>query len=323
MACAAIWEKKTYAYLLMLGYHRDFNGEDAGKLETLGRVVAFAIGYRIQSWNEGKSETEHAFLELLAGKRIAPESIERYLGRDHVSEPAAHIYIMVAEPELRYDAASSLPPYEVRALGYEMPHEVVVEYKNQAVVLLRNVDDAPGMISQLERVMGHRSLRCGISVPFDDWNAVCEHYGEAVRALALGVRLFPESGRCIPYQSVSFYDFLESTASDDVTRYCDPEVEALIEFDQQNRTMYFQTFAVYLLLCGDMRRVSAELCIHRSTLQYRMGKVKEHLFSDIQDAHFANRAMNTVLIRYFLDPAGFCGEFGIPRHLLDSVSSRV
>ena len=53
-----------------------------------------------------------------------------------------------------------------------------------------------------------------------------------------------------------------------------PELTALMDYDRENGTQYFETFREYLLQERDIPRTSKALIIHRTTLLYRLQKIR-------------------------------------------------
>ena len=53
-----------------------------------------------------------------------------------------------------------------------------------------------------------------------------------------------------------------------------PELTALMDYDRENGTQYYETFREYLLQERDIPRTSKALIIHRTTLLYRLQKIQ-------------------------------------------------
>lgn len=57
--------------------------------------------------------------------------------------------------------------------------------------------------------------------------------------------------------------------------YLHPVIELITEYDRQNGTNYFDTFACYVFNNGNMTKTSAQLFMHRNSLLYRINKIEE------------------------------------------------
>ena len=62
-----------------------------------------------------------------------------------------------------------------------------------------------------------------------------------------------------------------------------PELEILRKHDRDNGTQYFETFREYLLQERDIPRTAKALIIHRTTLLYRLNKIRALISSNLDD----------------------------------------
>ena len=62
-----------------------------------------------------------------------------------------------------------------------------------------------------------------------------------------------------------------------------PELTALMDHDKDNDTPYFETLREYLLRERDIPRTAEALIIHRTTLLYRLKKIRGILHTDLED----------------------------------------
>lgn len=62
-----------------------------------------------------------------------------------------------------------------------------------------------------------------------------------------------------------------------------PDLRRLMEWDEKNGTAYFATLREYLLQERDIPRTSEKLIIHRTTLLYRLKKIRSLIFANLDD----------------------------------------
>lgn len=62
-----------------------------------------------------------------------------------------------------------------------------------------------------------------------------------------------------------------------------PDLQRLMEFDREKGTAYFETLREYLLQERDIPRTSEKLIIHRTTLLYRLKKIRSLICADLDD----------------------------------------
>lgn len=111
---------------------------------------------------------------------------------------------------------------------------------------------------------------------------VASNVSEALRGLKLAARtceitrqIKPEERVCY-YKSVCFYNLLLSCGDRDILR-CNlhPGLKLLKEFDMKNEGDLFETLHRFLENDCSVAKTAQELFIHRNTLNYRLGKIKE------------------------------------------------
>ena len=118
-------------------------------------------------------------------------------------------------------------------------------------------------------------LYCGISNPFSGiWNLAD---GFVQTEIALNYISENGSMRWI----MTFEDCAVPYLEEEVTRHMKPELVAapdllrLREYDRKNGTEYYETLRVYLLHERNIPETSDALIIHRTTLSYRLKKMRE------------------------------------------------
>lgn len=71
-----------------------------------------------------------------------------------------------------------------------------------------------------------------------------------------------------------------------------PELIQVHEYDLKNGTVYGKTLKSYITSFKDKDKTAEELCIHRNTLHYRLGRIKELFGIDVEDNDRALELMN-------------------------------
>lgn len=70
-------------------------------------------------------------------------------------------------------------------------------------------------------------------------------------------------------------------------------LEKLLKYSEENNINLFQTLRVYLEQNGSIKKTADKLFIHRSTLLYRLDKIKEILELDLEDSDMRFNLMMT------------------------------
>lgn len=216
--------------------------------------------------------------------------------------------------ELLAGADESTVKASAHALGYdpERPHRVVIatgrprdgldERFFQAVVReVRRIDIATLMVGRANYVViiAYREtdwmkLRTHIASQLPDSAcqlAVGSRYPDAWHVAASYreaqfVANLPSSAAApvLLFDSLGIYRMLSSvTDPAGIEAFMNDQLGALLEYDSRHHSGLLITLAQYFDSGGNIDRAAAELSIHRSTLKYRLKRIRELLGQDLND----------------------------------------
>ena len=119
-------------------------------------------------------------------------------------------------------------------------------------------------------------LKAGISNFFRSLNEAPRFYRQALQAVHLGIHMNDPSPVCY-YRDYYVYEMLQVfEKSDKEIRYLiHPGLMQLYIYDQEKETDFINTLREYLICPGQPSVIAKNLHIHKNTLLYRMGKIKE------------------------------------------------
>lgn len=145
-------------------------------------------------------------------------------------------------------------------------------------ILLSNVEE--GFFKQSRFSETIKSLKandavCGISRIFNNLFPLQDYKWQAEMALKIGNKLHPQ--RTIYHYDTYVLEIMAYTAIKNISpaNYIHPAIFKLAEYDSQHNTSYLDTLEVYASNLFDNAATIENLCIHRNTLLYRLGKIKE------------------------------------------------
>lgn len=141
------------------------------------------------------------------------------------------------------------------------------------------------MLLRLRREALHNDLLIGISNEFKNLTEVKQFYRQADAAIQMGHRYIPDTTDKSPlylYQDYSYVDLINTASHGaELKRFCHPYLELLMEYDRENHTNLLETLYQFLRSSQNLREASEVLFIHKNTLSYRIGKIKEILGDDL------------------------------------------
>ncbi|MET8076349.1 helix-turn-helix domain-containing protein [Streptomyces sp. NPDC005303] len=154
--------------------------------------------------------------------------------------------------------------------------------RSDHVVLI--ADDRPharALYEALARETGTRSGTIGVSAPCDSLNEIPHHYQEARRALDVR-RHSRESYGTTFFDELGLYRIL-GPGSDhrELETFVHEWLGQLIDYDSRHRTAMVETLSRYFDCGGNYDETAESLAIHRSTLRYRLQRIRDISGNDL------------------------------------------
>jgi DNA-binding PucR family transcriptional regulator len=146
----------------------------------------------------------------------------------------------------------------------------------------------------ITRHLGSPAVALGIGLGCEGPADFPRSWEQAQRALAIRCRSRAPEG-ITAYEDLGLYRVLNA-GDPEVEAFVDEWLGALLAYDEQHRTDLVSTLAAYLDCGGSYDETAAALAVHRSTLRYRLQRIREVSGHDLADAeqrlnlHVATRA---------------------------------
>lgn len=126
-------------------------------------------------------------------------------------------------------------------------------------------------------------MRAGVSNILCDIKNLVNIYKQANIALKTGMRLWSHFW-IYRFSRVAPYYVLEQSISElSVEAVCAPKIMELLRYDAIHKTEYYHTVKAYLECNLNLARTSEVLFIHRTTLLYRLERIKQIFDIDFKD----------------------------------------
>ena len=161
------------------------------------------------------------------------------------------------------------------------------EYEG-AIVSVVNLSDYGGSPDEFmsKNIVTFRDgyFRIGFSNTFKSISELKQHFFQAKTALTFGIGRSPS----IWYHKFSgcALQYMRSKLTEDIDgRYlAAPEVTVLMDYDRDNGTELLRTLTLYVKNRQNALKTAADLFIHRSTMLYRLERIKELTGLDFRDS---------------------------------------
>ena len=151
-------------------------------------------------------------------------------------------------------------------------NEVSEEEKNEIV---------SGFLMRASRRMPDKAIYCGEGSVVWDISNVSTSYRRAAYATRVAIRQGKPFAR---FDDLGMERILYSVEDEALLLEMGKnKLEPLMEYDKKHNADFLQTLTCYLKNNGSVKAVADELFIHKNTIVYRMGKIKELLGCDLED----------------------------------------
>lgn len=139
----------------------------------------------------------------------------------------------------------------------------------------------------------------GVSVPFYSLMNVQEGFQQAHAAVTLGKEISPGKNLYYYKDFVLMHLLDKCGENTDIERFVLPQVSKLFDYDRVHKTQY--AYTLYILLLSGNKQIAAAnmLNIHRTTLQYRLDKIKNLINIDYYELYWASRLFLSYTILIF------------------------
>jgi len=158
---------------------------------------------------------------------------------------------------------------------------------NQEQCVILNLSRTQLTVSQVHYLLAplcrDYCLYAGISSPVSGIRDLCAAYYQA--GIAVDQAFLLRNEKWIQVFSDCVLDHVSRNLPSPLTpsHLVSPELISLMEHDREKGTAYFETLREFLLLERDIPKTSEALIIHRSTLLYRLKKIRSLIHTDLED----------------------------------------
>lgn len=290
------------AYLVVYANQRPFTHYHPELITRLAHFTAMELQKEREFSSDRASTYEALMLDLLE-RRITDQLviIRRLRLLDQKLEPLLHV---IAIRRMSAKRQAALSPIERSRICDFFPGCLAVAYQGDLVLLVSSEDGSIPMRDDsetLEKDLRTSGLSVGISNVFRDIGDMARYYRQSIKALEFGWNISSRGG-LFHYSDYAMYHALElCTKHVDLRDLCHPGLLRLQESHDPGDRDLFQTLYLYLLYMKDVNRVSQGLNIHRSTLFYRLNKIKAIIGTDLDDGDVISHLMFSFKLIEYMD----------------------
>lgn len=285
-----LWDGSRYCGRLLINeLQTTLKPSDALMASYLAQFVLMILRRDARESRHSYRNFEETFVDLVNRQDVSPTDLNVVLGILGWREDDRYICIRVRnqDPSLNIKTISVLRS----AVSDQLTGHTSFFFENDLFLLI-NLRMYPSGIGELRAIMSQHVrdsyLYCGFSNPFRG----IRNLADAVAQTEIALRFVSASGETS--WIMEFSDCVLPHLQKEIKRTMKPELVAapdllrLLEFDRENGTEYYQTLRAYLRHERSIPETSEALIIHRTTLSYRLKKLKDlmNVNLDNEDVRF-------------------------------------
>ncbi|MFI5972644.1 PucR family transcriptional regulator [Streptomyces sp. NPDC051452] len=162
-------------------------------------------------------------------------------------------------------------------------HSLLTRRSDHVVLVVSDRPHARALYETLARETGTRSGTIGVSSSCDSLGDIPHHYQEARRALEVRRHSRERYGTTF-FEQLGLYRILgPGNNFREIETFVHEWLGQLIEYDSRHHTSMVETLSRYFDCGGNYDETAESLAIHRSTLRYRLQRIRDISGNDLAD----------------------------------------
>lgn len=179
----------------------------------------------------------------------------------------------------------------------------VVKYKNSIVIVINydKEEDYERERKSINKILKQNDIKGGISRMFKSLKESINYYKQAYVACEIGEIINEKSKYMYDYEDIAvFHMFLKLQNIVDLSGFCHPAYDKLIEYDELNSTDYCNTLYEYIIFSNSVSNSAEKLFIHRNTMAYRISKISQITGLDLNNGENIFRIYLSIKIKKWI-----------------------
>ncbi|MBR1829847.1 MAG: helix-turn-helix domain-containing protein [Atopobiaceae bacterium] len=281
MTLAVMVRGVCLAHVMMMEHQHPFTELDR---EAFVRLAQF-VGQELQKselWGPTSGELGSYFLENLLNDRSPSAAVTRRRLKTLNFHPKPQLYAVCL-----HAPGEGLSQYQAEHIAGQLRpvlhHSLYTRHHQQLVAILSR-DPDEGLSERTERklkeVAALNGLTVGISNCYRTMTETRMAYEQARAAIRYGTRMRGQDDTKIVffYRDVAYVQGLEFAGRHmNMLSLCHPALLSLMEYDENHSGELMETLFCYLQTACSTARAAQALNLHKNTMLYRLGRIKEVL----------------------------------------------
>lgn len=257
---------------------------DLYAMEYLGKLIEMCIQTKTLLWMGIEDEMEQFFSDVLHEKMQDEQQILNYLQLLNWHIHDRYLCLRIITEQKSYSLVSSSVTLGQIDAQLSCGHAFLYDNSIAAIINLSYGNTtAQKILKELAIILREGLLKIGVSSETSNFLLLPKAYQQARIALDLG--RMSDSMYWYYYFEDYMLGYMVQCAIKEVPiqLLCATALYKLQDYDRENNTELYQTLFVFLRLERNLLKTSTELFIHRSTLSYRLKRIRKITGADLDD----------------------------------------
>lgn len=287
------------AHIMMLESEQQFHEYDPDFFHRFSNLVSLEL-QKDSAYTRNKGMMYSYFLaDLLRNSNVSNI-------RQRLEDLGVHLketFYIIAIPPAGVGLSNLRQEIILERVKQILPESIYVIYEETIVLLIsQDLDQNLNKyeIARLDEYLSANHLKAGISNFFQYLEDTARFYRQAVDSVRIANRLNVPDAICY-YSDYYVYRMLETFEKEDteIRFLIHPGLMKLYLYDQKRETELISTLREYLIHPGQSSLVAENLHIHKNTLLYRLGKIREITGCSLSDGEeFMNLNLSLMIMNY-------------------------
>ncbi|WHY72309.1 PucR family transcriptional regulator [Fictibacillus enclensis] len=277
--------EEVLGYIWALEVDRHIADEELGLLKKAAQSAKNQL-LQLYTGSRRKQESlQEFFWKLLTGHMNSEEAILDSL-RELGIMPSSPVSVLIFQFPQEIDAAFEKNISYITSVNQSVKAQLTAADENQMIMLvtssrkedLRDTlqEFIRSFTQQMAERFGVKGITAGFGGVYHAYQLTEKSFKEAQQVIKIKDRFSEGVEDLFGYESLGIYQFLDVIhEQQQASRYRNPSLAKLQEYDRLHKTDLYQTLDTYLSAGSNAHQTAAVLHIHLNTLTYRLKRISE------------------------------------------------
>lgn len=279
--------------------HRPITARDAELFAAFCRIAGTALCGKKPEEEALKKSYEYVIDEILKGNLRGDKMKDQLLAVN--IEPKQPRCLFVVE---RGDGGKLQTEYVRRSIEAILRDSQCSVHSNKIVLLLKSRGTAllpPDVRARFKEFLTENNLICGGSNRFLSMNDLPSAYHQAVTASRVGHQMAGKGPIFFMWEYATYQmcDMLYDQC--ELLDFCNPMIIMIRQYDERSNTKFSETLREYIQSGCSPVKTAENLGVHRNTIDYRLGRMKELFGLNTDDPEMMFSFKQSFQIIYYIE----------------------